>query len=92
MFKVPESATSVILVQGLPADTSAREVAHIFRPYLGYKRIRMEFKNSQADLVYQAASLQRTLVCYAEFETSEQATTVINTIQVSLLTKTQNHL
>jgi len=82
LFKVPENASNVVLVENLPVDATTREVAHIFRPYLGYKRIRMEVKQVVEGASSVAGILvpHRALVCYAEFETQEQATTVINTI------------
>jgi hypothetical protein len=33
VFSVPKNASSTLVVNGLPADCSEREVAHIFRPF-----------------------------------------------------------
>jgi hypothetical protein len=39
LFNVPKTASATILVEGLPSDASEREVAHIFRPFLGFKAV-----------------------------------------------------
>jgi RNA recognition motif-containing protein len=36
-FNIPKNATRTVYVEGLPADTTEREVAHLFRPYPGYR-------------------------------------------------------
>lgn len=35
--KIPQNATTTVYVEGLPADATEREVAHIFRPYPGFR-------------------------------------------------------
>lgn len=51
MFTVPKHATNVVQVDGLPVDATSREVAHIFRPYLGYKKIRIEVQNNDGSQI-----------------------------------------
>ena len=37
---VPSDATSCVFIDGLPADISKRELAHIFRPFQGFIGLR----------------------------------------------------
>jgi hypothetical protein len=36
-FTIPKLASPIVMIEGLPADATEREVAHIFRPFVGYK-------------------------------------------------------
>ena len=69
------------MVEGLPNDCSEREVAHIFRPFPGYRcvKLKQSLKNPES------ASNSTQLTCLVEFESAQQAAIVINTIQVSRL-------
>lgn len=39
-FLVPPNATNTIFVEGIPVEATEREVAHIFRPFFGFKAVR----------------------------------------------------
>ena len=39
--KLDANATSTVYVEGIPLDATEREVSHIFRPYPGYKGLRL---------------------------------------------------
>lgn len=54
-------------------DASEREVAHIFRPFPGYLGLRL--------IKRKAKNGDDVLFCFSDFETKEQATIVINTLQ-----------
>jgi hypothetical protein len=41
LFHVPEHATSTVYVEGIPSNATEREVAHIFRPFTGFKSVRL---------------------------------------------------
>ncbi|KAG6391530.1 hypothetical protein SASPL_149286 [Salvia splendens] len=41
---LPPDATSTLYVEGLPANCTRREVSHIFRPFVGYKEVRLVTK------------------------------------------------
>ena len=41
ILPIPKHATNTIYVEGLPFDTTEREVAHIFRPFVGFKLVRL---------------------------------------------------
>ncbi len=83
LVKIPKNATNTVYVEGIPTDTSEREVARkrvvldsldIFRPFPGYKRVRLIPRDTKSG--------GRVLFCFADFENALQATLVINTLQV----------
>ncbi|XP_039057678.1 RNA-binding protein 2-like [Hibiscus syriacus] len=41
---LPPDASSTLYVEGLPSDCTRREVSHIFRPFVGYKEVRLVTK------------------------------------------------
>ncbi|KAK6794158.1 hypothetical protein RDI58_007611 [Solanum bulbocastanum] len=44
---LPPGASSTLYIEGLPLDSSLREVAHIFRPFVGYKEVRLVRRDSK---------------------------------------------
>ncbi|CAN1235070.1 RNA-binding protein 2 [Linum perenne] len=44
---LPPDASNTLYVEGLPHDCTRREVAHIFRPFVGYKDLRLVSKESK---------------------------------------------
>ena len=73
VFKVPPNATNTIYVEGLPTDATEREVSHIFRPFRGYKSVRLIPRDKGPE--------GKVLFCFADFENTFQTTVVINTLQ-----------
>ncbi|XP_043690118.1 RNA-binding protein 2-like [Telopea speciosissima] len=72
---LPSDASNTLFVEGLPPDSTRREVAHIFRPFLGYKEVRLvnkEPKNHGGDPL---------LLCFVDFENPVCATTCLNALQ-----------
>lgn len=67
-----KNATNIVYVEGLPLNTSEREVAHLFRPFPGFKSVR---------LITREKSGEKSLICFADFEDILQATICINTLQ-----------
>ena len=67
VFTVAPDVTETILVEGLPNDCSEREVAHVFRPFPGYRcvKLKQSLKNPESS----SHSVQTT--CLVEFETSQ---------------------
>lgn len=65
-------ATNIVYVEGIPLDATEREVSHIFRPFPGYKSLR---------LIQKTKNGQNTILCFADFENSLQSTICINTLQ-----------
>ncbi|KAK9292481.1 hypothetical protein L1049_020454 [Liquidambar formosana] len=43
-ISLPPDASSTLFVEGLPANCTRREVSHIFRPFVGYKEVRLVSK------------------------------------------------
>nr|DAD22574.1 TPA_asm: hypothetical protein HUJ06_024037 [Nelumbo nucifera] len=80
---LPPDASNTLFVEGLPLDSTHREVAHIFRPFLGYKEVRLvnkEPKHRGGDPL---------ILCFVDFTTPACAATALNALQgdvISLLT------
>jgi hypothetical protein len=60
-------------VEGLPPDATEREVCHLFRPYPGFRQLRLIPRESKDN--------QRVQLCFADFDSTEQSTNVIQTMQ-----------
>ena len=67
-----KNATNIVYVEGIPLDATEREVAHIFRPFPGYKSLR---------LIHKEKNGENTILCFVDFENSLQSTICINTLQ-----------
>jgi RNA recognition motif-containing protein len=70
--EIRKHATNIVYLEGLPNDSSEREVAHIFRPFPGFKSVR---------LINREKNGQKSLICFADFEEVSQSTLCINTLQ-----------
>jgi hypothetical protein len=61
------------VVEGLPVDATEREVAHIFRPFPGYKAVRIVEsgvqESDQSSPLLEKGSLKE-FVCYVDFESA----------------------
>ncbi|CAN6480668.1 unnamed protein product [Victoria cruziana] len=44
---LPPDASSTLFIEGLPSNCTRREVSHIFRPFVGYKEVRLVNKESR---------------------------------------------
>ncbi|GAV56982.1 RRM_1 domain-containing protein [Cephalotus follicularis] len=74
---VPSSAgeSNVLFVDGLPNDCSRREVGHLFRPFIGYKDIKVIHKEPRH-------SGDRAMVlCFVEFADPKCAVTAMEALQ-----------
>ena len=58
------NATNTVYVEGIPFDATEREVAHIFRPYPGYKGLRLVEKEKNG---------KKTFVSFAGLEQAKKA-------------------
>ncbi len=67
-----KNATNIVYVEGLPCDTTEREVSHMFRPFVGFKSVR---------LITREKNGQKSLICFADFDQVIQSTICINTLQ-----------
>ena len=68
-------ATDTLYVDGFPPDASKREVAHVFRPFTGYRSVRLQIKDSK-----KFPGEKMTLV-FVEFHSPEQAQVAMDTLQ-----------
>jgi len=67
-----KNATNIVYVEGLPLNSTEREVAHIFRPFPGFKSVR---------LITRDKSGEKSVICFADFDDILQSTICINTLQ-----------
>ena len=72
-LSLPHDATSTLYIEGLPADASEREVAHIFRRYdgHGFQSVRMRAIESSK------SPGTNLFLCFAEFDNPHQATVAL---------------
>ena len=70
--KLDPNATSTVYVEGIHLDATEREVSHIFRPYPGYKGLRLIEKEKNG---------KKTYIGFVDFENVIQSTVCINTLQ-----------
>lgn len=71
----PARESNILFVQGLPTDCTRREVGHLFRPFYGFKEIRVIHKEARR-------SGDRALVlCFVEFVDFKCALTAMEALQ-----------
>ncbi|CAH2036648.1 unnamed protein product [Thlaspi arvense] len=66
---LPPDASNTLYVEGLPSNCSRREVAHIFRPFFGYKEVRLVTKDSKQ------RNGDPIVLCFVDFENPAFAAT-----------------
>jgi hypothetical protein len=71
-ISLKNNATNIVYVEGIPIDASEREVSHIFRPFPGFKKLRLINKEKNGE---------NTVLCFVDFENVVQSTICINTLQ-----------
>lgn len=74
-ISLPPDASNTLFVEGLPANCSRREVAHIFRPFVGYKEVRLVTKESRH------SSGDPLVLCFVDFESPAEAATAKDALQ-----------
>ncbi|CAN8240241.1 unnamed protein product [Cochlearia groenlandica] len=72
---LPPDATNTLFVEGLPSNCSRREVAHIFRPFVGYREVRLVTKDSKH------RNGEPVVLCFVDFTNSACAATALSTLQ-----------
>ncbi|GLT48275.1 hypothetical protein SLA2020_219090 [Shorea laevis] len=72
---LPPDASSTLFVEGLPSDCSRREVSHIFRPFVGYKEVRLVSKESRHP------GGDPLILCFVDFATPAHAATAMDALQ-----------
>ncbi|KAL3524425.1 hypothetical protein ACH5RR_017259 [Cinchona calisaya] len=72
---LPPDASSTLFVEGLPANCTRREVAHIFRPFVGYKEVRLVTKESRH------SGGDPLVLCFVDFVSPAHAATAMDALQ-----------
>ncbi|KAL5567720.1 hypothetical protein UlMin_024295 [Ulmus minor] len=72
---LPPDASSTLFVEGLPANCTRREVAHIFRPFVGYKEVRLVNKESRHP------GGDPLVLCFVDFLSPAHAATAMDALQ-----------
>ncbi|KAK8951429.1 hypothetical protein KSP39_PZI003595 [Platanthera zijinensis] len=72
---LPPDASNTLFVEGLPRDTTEREIAHIFRPFRGYKEIRLVKKEPKYD------GGSSVILCFVDFTSPACAMTAMNAVE-----------
>ncbi|XVF53345.1 hypothetical protein PTKIN_Ptkin05aG0092000 [Pterospermum kingtungense] len=73
---LPPDASSTLFVEGLPSDCTCREVSHIFRPFVGYKEVRLVSKESRHP------GGDPLILCFVDFVSPAHAATAMDALQV----------
>uniref|UniRef100_A0A6V7QPX6 RRM domain-containing protein n=1 Tax=Ananas comosus var. bracteatus TaxID=296719 RepID=A0A6V7QPX6_ANACO len=68
--------SNILFVDGLPTDCTRREVSHIFRPFIGFKDIRVVHKEPRR--VYWDKAY---VLCFVEFSDAKCALTAMEALQ-----------
>ncbi|CAN0892147.1 RNA-binding protein 2 [Linum grandiflorum] len=71
---LPPDASNTLYVEGLPHDCTRREVAHIFRPFVGYKDLRLVSKESKH-------RGEPIILCFVDFVDPPCAATAMSALQ-----------
>lgn len=71
---LPAEASNTLYVEGLPSDCRKREVAHIFRPFVGYKEVRLATKESRH-------RDEPLILCFVDFASPACAATAMSALQ-----------
>ncbi|XP_011084057.1 RNA-binding protein 2 [Sesamum indicum] len=72
---LPPNACRTLYVEGLPADSTEREVAHIFRPFMGYMGLRLVRREPRQ------LGGQPVVLCFVDFLTSAHAARAMDLLQ-----------
>lgn len=72
---LPSDASNTLFVEGLPPNSSKREVAHIFRPFVGYKEVRLVTKESKR------RGGDNLILCFVDFVDAACAATALSALQ-----------
>ncbi|OIV98029.1 hypothetical protein TanjilG_12260 [Lupinus angustifolius] len=72
---LPPDATNTLFVEGLPPNCTRREVAHIFRPFVGYKEVRLVSKGSRQP------GGDPLVLCFVDFVSPAHAATAMDALQ-----------
>ncbi|KAD4386266.1 hypothetical protein R6Q59_009518 [Mikania micrantha] len=74
-LRLPADASTTIYIEGLPSNCTRREVAHIFRPFVGYKEVRLVSKESKH------RGGDPLIISFVDFTTPACAATALSALQ-----------
>ncbi|CAL5439629.1 unnamed protein product [Camellia sinensis] len=72
---VPAKDSNILFVDGLPSDCLRREVGHLFRPFIGFKDIRVVHKEPRH------SGDKAMVLCFVEFNDAKCALTAMEALQ-----------
>ncbi|GMH22284.1 hypothetical protein Nepgr_024127 [Nepenthes gracilis] len=72
---LPPDASNTLYVECLPHNCTTREVAHIFRPFVGYKEVRLVSKDSKH------RGGDPLILCFVDFDNPACAATALSALQ-----------
>ncbi|XP_016499043.2 RNA-binding protein 2 isoform X4 [Nicotiana tabacum] len=72
---LPPNASSTLFVEGLPANCTRREMSHIFRPFVGYREVRLVIKESRHP------GGHPLVLCFVDFVSPAHAATAMDALQ-----------
>lgn len=72
---LPSDASNTLFVEGLPADCTRREAAHIFRPFIGFKEVRLVQKEARRP------GGDPLVLCFVDFSDARCAATALEALQ-----------
>lgn len=74
-MSLPPDASNTLFVEGLTANCSRREVSHIFRPFVGFREVRLVNKESRNP------GGEPIVLCFVDFSTPGQSTLALDALQ-----------
>ncbi|XP_010477393.1 PREDICTED: nuclear speckle RNA-binding protein B-like isoform X1 [Camelina sativa] len=74
---LPPDVSNTLYVEGLPSNCSRREVSHIFRPFVGYREVRLVTKDSK----HVRRNGDPIVLCFVDFESPACAATALSALQ-----------
>ncbi|KAK8643142.1 hypothetical protein V6N13_012451 [Hibiscus sabdariffa] len=72
---LPPDASNTLYVEGFPPDSTRREVAHIFRPFVGYEAVRLVSKEPRQ------RGGDPIILCFVDFSSPACAATAMSALQ-----------
>lgn len=72
---LPPDASNTLFVEGLPTSCTRREAAHIFRPFVGFKEVRLVNKEARV------SGGEPLVLCFVDFANPNCAATAMEALQ-----------
>lgn len=72
---LPPDASNTLFVEGLPANCTRREASHIFRPFVGFREVRLVNKESKHP------GGDTFVLCFVDFVAPSQAAVALDALQ-----------